>query len=529
MRKGVLYFVAVVVLLGCRATGDELLSYGQYDTQAYYNAGKSHEATFLALWTAMNENYGVWDYEAEHGVDWDEVYNTYLPLFQALDDTTRQAPSRDSVKTLYSSFLDSLHDGHLTIQIKMQNWDYPISIQPGFSRVKRERGAEYALVNKYITNPTIYASLSGECHAEMLDSVDGPAMCRQFMHGILDRVIAQGEAYLAELEPYKNTEAIQKTWLEVEKMVNNAKFYRNTTSLQDLLNTDITGYNTFCNTYSALGPVIGVELVPVDESILKDHLGDVYVARFKGNIMYLRFEGFGWTPHLEPSMQTTDTTTLYYAYQQEVIRVWHLWFDAIQEYHSNGTLGGVIVDVRNNGGGYVNDSKFILGALLPSGGYTPCTLRTKNGIGRYDFGPLMPFQVLTYPDAHEVVDDRPVVVLANVRSVSMAENTSWSVKTMPNGTLMGTRTFGGLSALNTAPESYSETYSGAFGVQGVTAIWGYVPKYVALYDTEGDGKLQILEGIGITPDKEVPFDLGLYQITGRDNQLEAAIQFINQQ
>ena len=105
--------VTMLVMASCRPMGDDLLSYGQYDLQAYDETGSSHAKTFKALWTAMNENYCIWDYEAEHGLDWDEVYREYLPKFEALDDTTRQEnPTDAELYKLYSSFLDSLHDGH---------------------------------------------------------------------------------------------------------------------------------------------------------------------------------------------------------------------------------------------------------------------------------------------------------------------------------------------------------------------------------------------------------------------------------
>ena len=37
---------------------------------------------------------------------------------------------------------------------------------------------------------------------------------------------------------------------------------------------------------------------------------------------------------------------------------------------------------------------------------------------------------------------------------------------------------------------------------------------------------QILEGIGVTPDIEVAFDEELYRQTGRDTQLERALEYI---
>jgi C-terminal processing protease CtpA/Prc len=37
---------------------------------------------------------------------------------------------------------------------------------------------------------------------------------------------------------------------------------------------------------------------------------------------------------------------------------------------------------------------------------------------------------------------------------------------------------------------------------------------------------QILEGVGLTPDIEVDFDVTLYRSTGRDTQLDRALQYL---
>ena len=60
-KFGIISSVAIMMFLmaSCRPLGDDLLSYGQYDSQAYADLDKSHAKTFKALWTAMNENYSV--------------------------------------------------------------------------------------------------------------------------------------------------------------------------------------------------------------------------------------------------------------------------------------------------------------------------------------------------------------------------------------------------------------------------------------------------------------------------------------
>ncbi len=109
--------ICAVSLAGCRPEGEDILSYGYNDAQAFAPAGQSYAAQFEVLWTAMNCNYGIWDYEEELGVDWDQVHKEYLPKFKALDDTTRQTRVDDKeLDSLYSEVLNRLHDGHLYVQ-----------------------------------------------------------------------------------------------------------------------------------------------------------------------------------------------------------------------------------------------------------------------------------------------------------------------------------------------------------------------------------------------------------------------------
>ena len=414
------------------------MSYGQSDTQAFAIAEHSFAGQFHVFWNAMNENYCIWDYEQELGLDWDKVYDTYMPKFQELDDPDRDSPvSDEELKALYSQFTDSLHDGHLAFIIKNPHTGGQIMLIPNQNRNLRERKQVYTDEKDNITT---------------LDAYRG-----------------------ADINP----------------------------------NHRILDYD-------------GVD-TPTDEDFADDALRFIRFALFDGNIAYLRFGGFRLTLHL-PEESRRDDGTPYSEYQNAVYRVWKKWFDAIQTLHASGQLGGVIIDVRNNTGGIVNDYQYVLGALLPSGGYDSHTMRVKNGLGRLDFAPYIPFRYPTYPDAHEVVSDKPIVVLANSNSVSMSEMTTWGVHSQPNGCFIGTRTYGGLSSLSPSVESYSETYSGVFGVRDVTPIYGYIPKYVSMYGSDK----KILEGVGITPDIEQALDVNLWQTAGRDNQLERAVDYIIQ-
>ena len=533
--KKYLYIIAVsaLALTSCRPMGDDLLSYGQNDTQAFIMAGHSFEGQFIAFWNAMNENYCIWDYEEQFGMDWDEVYNTYLPKFRALDDSTRNVPVSDAeLKALYSQFLDSLHDGHSAFQILNLQTGNRIVVNPNDDRNQRERPQVYADEDN-ITTLDAYRTSAVDSRYRVLsyDETGSRAIVLQIIDTTANRLIAAATAYQQAIDAAGGPDQFNDTiYSAATRIKENAQilldYLAQPTVVKSQLPSLVNLYNDFANRYGIAAQQIGVNMTMIDAQMPSDDLKFIYFALFEGNIAYLRFGGFALSAFLPDEALSADTTTMYYAYQLAVRRVWHQWFDAIQTLSAKGQLGGVIIDVRNNGGGATDDYQYVLGAMLPSGGWHSHTLRVKNGVGRLDFAPLTPFVVKTYSGPHAVISQQPIVLLANSHSVSMSENTTWGVKSQPNGHFIGTRTYGGLSALGPNPEDYSNTYSGAFGVKNVTPFYGYVPKFVCLYP-DANGNLSPVEGHGFDPDESVPFDLNLWQTQSRDNQLEKALDYIH--
>ena len=141
-------------------------------------------------------------------------------------------------------------------------------------------------------------------------------------------------------------------------------------------------------------------------------------------------------------------------------------------------------------------------------------------MGRYDYSPLSPFKVKTLEADHETITE-PIVILANCGSISMAEMTTLGCQSLPNGSLIGKRTHGGLCSLSKDPSIYYQNYAGIVGEQDKTPVWLYIPQMVTMSKEK-----QIFEGVGLTPDIEVDFDITLSESTGRDTQLERALQFL---
>ena len=530
--KRIYIYIAIVLmaLSSCRPKGDDLLSYGQNDKQAYLAASYSFAEQFKVFWLAMNENYPIWDYEEQCGMDWDEVYTTYLPKFEALDE--RQDPvTDDELKELYQSFVDSLHDGHMYVVIQNIKTGRFFTINPNRDRNYRERSERFTAELYNITTLDAYCTtgVNAKYQTKAYDATGSALIMAEAMDSTASRLLTAADAYLAAVDaaggPNAFNDSLYASIQNVRDFAVEVLNFLHTYSMNDIagnLSAFADGFLKIRTKYSVAVKQLGVTVPIFEDEMVNDGLKSLSFALFEGNIAYLRIGGFRMTYYLNPSYLSSDTTSLYYAYQKAVNRVWHHWFDTIQSLHASGQLGGVILDVRNNGGGLVNDYQYAMGALLPSGGWKSHTLRVKNGLGRLDFAPLTPFYVCTYNDEHAVITQEPIVVLANSASGSMAENTTWGVISQPNGYFIGTRTYGALSALSPDPSMYSEAYSGAFGVKNVTPVYGYIPKYVCLYDED----LHVVEGHGFDPNEDLPLDVDLWKNTGRDNQLERALDYI---
>lgn len=185
-------------------------------------------------------------------------------------------------------------------------------------------------------------------------------------------------------------------------------------------------------------------------------------------------------------------------------------------------LKGVIIDVRGNGGGETNDLSLILGKFVDKEHIVFYT-RQKNGYGRLDYTSWVPEMLVPRERKREL--DVPLVVLADMCSVSMSEMTALSVLTLPNGCVIGERTSGGLGQLDPSNKGFDEYYGGYFMIPGPYSDTApLLEVYTTMTMTKAvDGT--IYEGVGVPPTIEEPYDRQSLA-AGVDNQLERAVRYI---
>ena len=218
-----------------------------------------------------------------------------------------------------------------------------------------------------------------------------------------------------------------------------------------------------------------------------------------GEILYFYFSSFEWTgimgwdsPHRDSLLEIFD----YFS----------------QNLHSPNTRG-VIVDVRGNRGGYISDLQLIWGQMFSSQAHKIGYSKQKTGDGRLDFGPLLPINIPRHPSNRRNLNV-PLILLVNNWSVSSSELSALFVRSFANGTVVGSRTFGGLGALI----NNWVWNAGQFSTLGITLA--YTPSVQNL-----DLNKESWEGRGVPPDVAVPFNEAEF-LSGIDARLERALEII---
>jgi carboxyl-terminal processing protease len=220
----------------------------------------------------------------------------------------------------------------------------------------------------------------------------------------------------------------------------------------------------------------------------------------KGSILYLYFSSFAL------SQASTNTGP-----------VFNYFFSKLRGY---GQFKGIVIDVRGNGGGEIEDLDYLVGQMVTSQ-YTFGYTRYKNGVNRLDYTPWAPAVVKPWTGGSVNVTI-PIVVLADHLSVSMSEITTMAIKSLPNGKFIGTRTWGA-----NGPLTSSVYFDGGQFTIG-TATFGS-GGYMFVYTSSSMFKYlngDIYEGVGVPPDIYARETNAAY-LNGDDLVLDAAIKYIN--
>lgn len=227
----------------------------------------------------------------------------------------------------------------------------------------------------------------------------------------------------------------------------------------------------------------------------------IYISGLtNSNILYLGFSRFSLLTDFDNP-----------EHEEKMDSVFNIYYNNLD---NNPDLKGVIIDVRGNSGGELRDLSLVLGKFVKEPLKVFYT-RKKSGTGRLDYTPYTPEYL--YPLDYTRELDIPVVVLADMHSISMAEMTTMAVLALPkgNGVFIGEQTWGGTGNLSS---DFNMTYGGQFNNNKLDVY----TCMTNLVDANGVSH----EGKGIKPTIEVPLDVEKLEQQLVDNQLEYAINYI---
>ncbi|WMT89011.1 S41 family peptidase [Pelagibacterium sp. H642] len=140
---------------------------------------------------------------------------------------------------------------------------------------------------------------------------------------------------------------------------------------------------------------------------------------------------------------------------------------------------GIILDLRNNPGGLVDQAQFVADAFLSQGSVVLTRGRIDSQNSRYDARP---------DELDAMLADVPVIVLINGGSASAAEIVAGALQDQGRATLVGTRSFGKGSVQSIIPLGFD-------GAMRLTTARYYTPNN------------RSIQALGITPDIEVLQDV----------------------
>lgn len=215
-----------------------------------------------------------------------------------------------------------------------------------------------------------------------------------------------------------------------------------------------------------------------------------------GNILYFACNQFALYQSFHSTSANTVQASLSY------------FFSQLQ--HPAG-LKAIIIDVRDNQGGAVDDLGFLVGQMIGkplSFGYT----RYKSGNGQLDYTPWVSATVQPQPGAQAIT--QPILILADRYSASMAEILTMSLRVLPQCRTIGETTFGA-----TGPLAENAIFNdGSFDVPGFLSVETSSTEFRYI-----DGKSY--EGKGFPPDYPVAFSQSAV-VAGDDPQLDKALSLV---
>lgn len=431
----------------------------QPDVSYTYETPETWAQLFYQYWNKMNTHYMFWDLDYDQGSGWDDVYDHYMPLFEKLGNIGEYDADTEMAKNYFYTITSELSDGHYAMYLNDVDGNRLALFYPGLNRRLARLGYTEGQIYHFIM------SFNGSRYTASDEEAYYPfnRYARENTRYFLEYVCKGGELYPSSGSISEN---ISSTPLVVDPLFSEL-------------------YYTLVNDSTSINVLYGKT---------SDH------------ILYFGFDGFRFTSI--DNSRYPEVSTL------------------VEKFHDDLTgdnVNGVIIDLRGNGGGNVDDLNLLWSTFTPGERVYYADTRIKSGDNRLEYGAWVP----AYIEADEEVSfnkDIPIIVLINGTSLSCAEFSTMFFMALRDYygydvTIMGDTSSGGTGYL------LQGTNADMITISGITSVAPYIE---LIYTPAGESRYRdgrSFEGVGIPVDYSTAFDFDSFY-SGTDTRLNDALEYL---
>jgi hypothetical protein len=507
MKKLFAALLVSVFVLGCRQDA-ELQRPEDYYNMIPVDGTTRLSTVFEGFWHGMNNNYVFWDVDP---TDWDAVYDTYKPKFEALGTLgDLDGKGVALMRGYFQDMLKDIVDGHYGVRAKtLSDAEGTLVVRPAEIRYKNKFTDDVAFLrSEYSAEGSINKDNSSQSllNKPFIDAVKN-SITGDFK--LFIRLIPQDSDYnpFNVATGYRTESGKDILYFHFSGFSWDTLFREffelfpeggsdpKWAAIDNALQGTAKTVREVCD-YSNIDSIDSGRLVPKDDSDLKDLIDKLEA-------------GSGPSNWIDVISARAGIEHFDYFFKQLKSR---------KNAATGNDVCGAIIDIRGNGGGAISDLSTLWGRIVPRD-WAFAKKKFKAGENRLDYTPLVDFVIFKHPsNDYGGVTDIPLVLLVNKGSVSCSEMTTLFFKSLPNGHVVGGTTWGGMGELSSIyPNSIN---AGQFSVANGIIDLVYTPglQVLTLDGTSYEGK-------GVPPDYPVPFNYN-NMTAGTDDRLQKALDVV---
>lgn len=558
MKKLILLLISIILLLAVSCN----LTNPKSPIEFLTKDASTWEEVFKGYWAGLSDSYVFWNIDDANN-EWDNIYTEYLPKFRSLGKVNYddRATTKEAAILLFD-MSKNLSDGHFSLNVRKGHRPGNVyAFSPADFRLIKKAHPELSdreIIEKFISRDQ-YELLPEEVISEnaryILENIFKVQLNVKYdvelafkfseyssviyyipdeSYSLINPKIQVRVTGYTQLLLYSNDYTFGSYVDEngsIQSCSSDTDFKNHFTNgnagpYYPISDLSWYEYNYDTSTTVDVDPVLndafetwtlalgvkdmglgGKKSVSIDfyslSAMTKDEdvIGGVGEVDYTKNTVYFLLSSFDCTSYMESH---EDAMTEYLKYFHK------LKMDSNAE--------GMVIDMRGNTGGSNADRQFLFGDLVNDKfmfGYQI----NKTGLGRHDL--TLPAPVYIYPekefyDGVSTLFSKPVSVITNKFTISNGEMTTFMVKALNKGGQVGGTTYG---AQGTLVGNTISAGAGQFSVGDViTSV--YTP-YAQIIDINKKS----YEGIGCTPDVEIPFNYDDFS-ESKDARLNAGFKWI---